>query len=70
MTGNRNLSGADSLEATIRQHNTPDCLPVLTIADVNKLNASKSYAEEVVETLLDYLQRIVSLRGTRRMYLP
>jgi hypothetical protein len=70
ITGNRNLSGADSLEATMRQRNTPDCLPVLTIADVNKLNASKSYAEEVVETLLDYLQRIDSLRGTGRMYLP
>jgi hypothetical protein len=35
ITGNRNLSGPDSLEAAIRLRNTGECLPVLTIADVN-----------------------------------
>jgi hypothetical protein len=70
ITGNRNLSGPDSLEATIRLRNTGDCLPVLTIADVNKLNASKAYAEQVVETLIDYLQRIETVRGAGRLYLP
>jgi hypothetical protein len=42
ITGNRNLAGPDSLEATIRRCNTPQSLPVFTIADVNKLNASKA----------------------------
>lgn len=42
VTGNRNLSGPDSLEATIRLQNTPQNLPVFTIADVNKLHTSKS----------------------------
>lgn len=70
ITGNRTLSGPDSLEATIRQHSTPQSLPVFTIADVQKVNASKSYSEQVVETLLDYLQRIETLRGTGRLYLP
>jgi hypothetical protein len=70
ITGNRNLSGPYSLEATIRLHNTADCLPVFTIADVRKLNASKSYAEQVVETLIDYLQRIETVRGAGRLFLP
>jgi len=70
ITGNRNLSGPDSLEATIRLRNTPQSMPVFTIADVNKLNASKAYAEQVVESLIDYLQRIETLRGAGRIYLP
>jgi hypothetical protein len=70
ITGNRNLAGPNSLEATIRQLGAPQCLPVFTIADVDRFNASKPYAEHVVETLLDYLQRIESLRGTGRLYLP
>jgi predicted nuclease of predicted toxin-antitoxin system len=70
ITGNRNLSGPDSLEAMIRLRNTPQCMPVLTIADVSKLNASKTYAEQVVETLIDYLQRIETVRGAGRLYLP
>jgi predicted nuclease of predicted toxin-antitoxin system len=70
VTGNRNLTGPDSLEATIRLHNTANSLPVFTIADVDKLNASRSYAEEVVESLLDYLQRMDTVRGTGRLFLP
>lgn len=70
ITGNRNLSGPDSLEATIRRQNTPQALPVFTIADVNKVNASKAYAEQIVEALLDYLQRIEKVRGAGRLFLP
>jgi hypothetical protein len=70
ITGNRNLAGPDSLEATIRLSNTPQSLPVFTIADVKKMNASKAYAEQVVETLIDYLQRIDTVRGAGRLYLP
>lgn len=70
ITGNRNLAGPDSLEATIRLRNTSQCLPVFTLADVKKMNASKAYAEQVVETLIDYLQRIDTVRGAGRLYLP
>ena len=70
ITGNRTLSGPDSLEATIREHNTADCLPVFTIADVQKINASMGYANEVAEALIDYLQRIETIRGAGRLYIP
>ncbi len=33
ITGNRNAEGPESLEATIRAFNTPDSLPILTLAD-------------------------------------
>jgi hypothetical protein len=70
ITANRIMLGPDSLEATIRIHNTTRSLPVFTIADVKKLNASKAYAEEIVESLIDYLQRIDTMRGVGRLFLP
>ncbi|MBI3821694.1 MAG: ACP S-malonyltransferase [Planctomycetes bacterium] len=70
ITGNRTLSGPDSLEATIRLQNTAASLPVLTIADAKKVNFSRAYAGEVVESLIDYLQRIDTVRGVGRLYLP
>jgi hypothetical protein len=70
ITDNRHQDTPDSLEATIRQYNGPDCLPVVTIGDIKNFAASRSYAERVVERLYDYLLRIDELRGTGRLYVP
>ena len=70
ITDNRNLDSEDSLEATIRRNNTPESLPVFTIADMNEFRTSSSYVERVVEALYDYLLRIDEVRGTGRLYLP
>ena len=70
LTNNRNDDGPDSLEAAIRQHNTADSLPVFTIGNVGRLEMSRAYAEEVVESLYEYLLRIDELRGTGRLFLP
>lgn len=70
ITDNRNHDSVDSLEATIRQFNTPDSLPVFTISDLTKFGASRSYVERVIERMYDYLLRIDDMRGTGRLYLP
>jgi hypothetical protein len=70
LTNNRNDDGPDSLEAAIRQHNTADALPVFTIGNVTRLETSRAYAEEIVESLYEYLLRIDEVRGTGRLYLP
>jgi hypothetical protein len=70
ITDNRNLDSSDSLEATIRQYNTPDSLPVFTIGDLDKFRTSRSYSDRVLEMLYEYLLRIDSVRGTGRLYLP
>ena len=70
LTDNRNLRTPDSLEATIRQHNTPTALPVFTIADMNRFRTSRDYVDKVVVSLYDYLLRIDEVRGTGRLYLP
>jgi predicted nuclease of predicted toxin-antitoxin system len=70
VTDNRNRKDADSLEATIQANNTPTSLPVFTIANVPHLRSSRSYADRVIDKLLDSLLRIDTLRGTGRLYLP
>ncbi len=70
ITDNRNRKDADSLEATIQTRNTPNSLPVFTIANVPHLRASREYADRIIDKLLDSLLRIDTLRGTGRLYLP
>ena len=70
ITGNRNAAGPDSLEVTIRTRGTPDSLPVLTLANRDRLARDRSYAEDVAGRLIEITMEIDRHRGTGRMYLP
>lgn len=70
LTSNRNLESEDSLEATIRNENTAQSLPVFTLADADRVYQSPAYLDEVVESLLEYLLDEPNLRGTGRLFLP
>jgi hypothetical protein len=70
ITANRNAEGPDSLEATLRARNAPDSLPVLTLANADRILTSNDYADRVVERLLQYLLDIDGVRGAGRLYLP
>ena len=70
ITGNQNAEGPESLEVTILQRNTAKSLPVLTLADPERVGHDASYAQAVVERLFDVLIDVEVLRGTGRLYLP
>ncbi len=70
LTANRNLSDSTSLEAVIRAENRPDCLPVFTVADADRVFESRDYVTRVAEKLLEYLLYIDNVRGTGRLFLP
>ncbi len=70
ITGNRNKCGPDSLEAVIQRENQPDSLPVVTIADQDRVLRDRLYAEAVAAKLLEYLLRIDEVRGAGRLYVP
>lgn len=70
VTGNRNNDGPDSLTATIGDSNTPQSLPVLTLANMAKIRHSKPYAELVAEKMLDTLLNLDNARGAGRIWLP
>src|SRR5262249_8514770 len=63
VTNNRSQDSADSLEAPIRQPNTPQSLPVFTIANLRKFSTSRDYFETALEKFYDYLLRIDTVRG-------
>ncbi len=70
ITANRNAEGEDSLEATMRRLCRTDSLPVLTIADAERVLADRQYAEEVALKVFDILLELDRVRGTRRLFIP
>ena len=70
VTANRNQLGPDSLEAVIRSQNTLESLPVLTLADPERVMSDRRYARRVAERLLEYLFEIDRYRGSGRLFLP
>ena len=70
LTANRNDAGPESLEATMQQHNTPESLPVFTLANDQRVLRDRLHAEAVADRLIEFLFDIDSYRGTGRLYLP
>ena len=70
ISGNRNDDGPSSLEATIRNENQPNSLPVITISDTNRVLQDRLYAVSVAERLLEKLIAIDDFRGSGRIYVP
>ena len=68
ITANRNDEDSDSLENTIKRHNTPTSLPVLTLANPLRFTQDREYAGQVAEQILEYLLDIDNYRGAGRMY--
>jgi hypothetical protein len=71
LTGNRTRGDqSESLDYVIEELGNDNSLPVITIANRNRVVSDPDYALECAFQLLDYLSRIDGLRGTRRLYLP
>jgi len=69
ITGNRS-SGEGSLDQTIAGLAEPESLPVLTIGDPRRVIRDAVYARECAISLLDFVERIETLRGTGRLFIP
>ena len=70
ITANRLQRTADSLEATIQQHNSSQAFPVVTLANANRILDDRDYARRAVVKLLEYLLDNSNYRGTGRLYVP
>ncbi len=69
VTGNR-ASGVESLEQTIQDQAKANSLPVVTIGDPQRVVRDQTYARECAISLLDLLDRIETLHGTGRLFIP
>lgn len=63
LTENRNMSGRDSLELTIREENTMDSLPVITIGNVDRM-IEKDYRKRCAVKLVEILFDLENYLGT------
>ena len=70
ITGNRNKTGADSLEETIRVHGTPTSLPVLTIAAEAGPGQPHDMPTVSLNRCCNTLLDIDNVRGAGRLWLP
>ena len=70
VTGNRNEGATDSLEATLIARNTVLSLPVLTLANADRLIVDRAYAEQAAIRLMDVLLYLDDYRGAGRVWLP
>jgi len=70
MTANRSMKGKDSLEQVMREENTSTSLPVITIANANRLLNNSEYRGRCVESLIEVVLDIDSYRGARRIFIP
>ena len=69
LTSNRNMQDDDSLEQTIRQENTTDSLPVITISNVQRLD-KKSYRDRCIARLVEIALDLDNYLGTGRIFVP
>ena len=69
LTGNRNMAGEDSLEQTIRDENRPDSIPIVTIANVNRV-AERNYREECATRLAVICLDLEDYLGVGRLFIP
>ena len=69
ITENRNMKGPHSLEQTIREENTAQSLPVLTIGRVDRLD-ERQYCERCVNRMLEIALELPDFLGTGRIFIP
>lgn len=69
LTANRNMQGEDSLEQVMREKNTENSFPVITIASLDRLDEF-DYRERCAERLIEIVLEIDSYMGAGRLFIP
>lgn len=69
LTANRNMKGQDSLEQVMREENTENSFPVLTIGNLERLSEA-DYRERCVERLIEIVVDVDNYKGAGRLFIP
>lgn len=70
LTANRRMVGEDSLEQVLREENTVQSLPVLTLSDSDRFAKESTYRNRCLIRILDILIDIENLMGSKRLFVP
>jgi predicted nuclease of predicted toxin-antitoxin system len=70
LTANRSMKGEESLEQVLREENTINSLPVITVGDANRFLADRAYRNRVTDRLIEILLDIEAWMGVGRIFVP
>ena len=71
LTANRSMKGKDSLEQVMREENTSESLPVITVSNADRLlNDDSEYRGRCIESLIEIVLDIDTYLGARRIFIP
>jgi hypothetical protein len=70
LTANRSMKGKDSLEQVMREENTSNSLPVITVGNADRLMNDSEYRELCVERLIEIVLNINAYMGVNRLFIP
>ncbi len=70
LTANRNMEDENSLEQTLRDANTPDSLPVVTISRQESIIKEAGYRKHCAEKLLEIILYLNNYLGVGRVFIP
>ena len=69
LTANRSMKGEDSLEQVIREECLPTSLPVVTLANIDRI-IEREYREECVDRLIEIALYLENYLGVSRLFIP
>ena len=70
LTANRSMKDEDSLEQVMREENTQNSLPVVTVDNADRVLNDSSDRERCVDRIVEIAIYTVSYMGARRVFIP
>jgi hypothetical protein len=70
LTANRSMKGEDSLEQVLREENSVDSFPVITIGDADRFLADRAYRNRCVDRILEVVLDMQTWMGVGRLFIP
>lgn len=70
LTANRSMKGEDSLEQVLREENTMESLPVITIGNADRLLVDRVYRNLCMDSILEILLDLEIWIGVGRIFVP
>jgi predicted nuclease of predicted toxin-antitoxin system len=69
LTANRNMKGNDSLEQVMREENSPQAYPIVTIGDLSRFDEAE-YRERTVNRIIEIVLDLDNYMGVGRVFIP
>lgn len=70
LTANRSMKDEDSLEQVMREENTQNSLPVVTVGNADRVLNDSSYRERCVDRIVEIAIYTINYMSTRRVFIP